>query len=151
MPPRRVADLPPDLRADLDGHDVVVFDGVCVLCSGLLRFVLRHDRAERFRFVRAQSDLGARLYEALGMPTEEFETNLVIVGGRIHTHLDAFGAAMRALGWPLKALGAASWIPGPIAKPIYFAIARNRYRLFGRTDTCMMPTPELRARFLDAM
>ena len=74
----------------------------------------------------------------------------MIVDGRIHQHLDAFGAAMRALGWPWKVLGAASWLPDVIAKPIYFAIAHNRYRMFGRTETCMMPTPELRARFLDA-
>jgi predicted DCC family thiol-disulfide oxidoreductase YuxK len=136
-------------RDALGGHDVIVFDGECVLCSGFFRFVLRHDRARRFRFATAQSPLGQRLYADLGLPTDAFETNLVLVDGRIHERLPAFAAAMGALGWPWRALAVARWVPEPLSSTLYHAIARNRYRLFGRYDHCMIPTPEVRDRFLD--
>jgi predicted DCC family thiol-disulfide oxidoreductase YuxK len=146
---RPVSDLSPLARAALGAHDVIVFDGECVLCSGFFRFVTRQDRRGRFRFATAQSPLGQRLYADLGLPTDAFETNLVIVDGRIHERLAAFAAAMSALGWPWRALAAARLIPEPVSSALYHAIARNRYRIFGRYDRCMIPTPDLRARFLD--
>ena len=137
------------VRTALAGRDVIVFDGHCVLCSGFFRFVLRHDRAERFAFVTAQSDLGQAMYRDLGLPLDDFETNLVIVDDRLHMRLDAFAAAMSALGWPWRAFAPLRRIPAALKDPAYHLIARNRYRLLGRTETCLMPTPELRARFLD--
>lgn len=80
---------------------------------------------------------------------DDFETNLVITDGRVHTHLDAFAAAMRALGWPWRALSIARSLPGFVKRPLYRLIARNRFRLFGRRAECYLPTPELRARFID--
>lgn len=139
--------LPTDLRATVPSH-LIVFDGECVLCSGFFRFMLRHDRAARFHFALAQSPLGARLYTALDLPTQEFETNLVIVDGVIHQKLDAFAAAMGAIGWPWWALSALRFLPAPVKDPAYSVIARNRYRLFGRTPSCMIPDAALRARFL---
>ncbi|MFO6465579.1 thiol-disulfide oxidoreductase DCC family protein [Jannaschia sp. KMU-145] len=141
--------LSPRVRAALGDRDVIVFDGVCVLCSRFFRFVLRHDRAQRFAFVTAQSDLGQAMYRDLGLPTDMFETNLVIVDARIHERLDAFGAAMSALGWPWRALAVARLIPEPLRSGLYHRIARNRYRIFGRTESCMIPAPDVRARFLD--
>lgn len=143
-----VSTLPPDLRADLGDHDLVVFDGECVLCSRFFRYMWRHDRAERFRYALAQSPLGTRLYDALGLPTDAFETNLVIVEGRIYQKLDAFAAAMRALGGVRRAAGLVRLLPRAIKDPLYLGVARNRYALFGRFDSCMVPTPKLRARFL---
>ena len=143
-----VADLPPDLRARIEGRDAIVFDGECVLCSGFFRFMLKRDRAGRFRYATAQSDLGQALYAALGLPTDFFETNLVIVDGRIYRKVDAFAAAMRALPAPWPVLGVAPWLPGWLKVPVYNVIARNRYHLFGRHDSCMVPDPALRARFL---
>ncbi|WP_179379213.1 thiol-disulfide oxidoreductase DCC family protein [Jannaschia marina] len=141
--------LSPRTRALIGRHDLIVFDGVCVLCSGFFRLMTRIDRSGRFRFATAQSDLGQALYRDLGLPTDDFETNLVIVDGVIHQRLDAFAAAMRAVGWPWRALAVASWLPAMLKDPLYHAIARNRYRLFGRRDHCMVPSPELAARFLD--
>ena len=146
---RPLSALTPETRAALGGHDVIVFDGICVLCSGFFRFVIRHDRARRFRFVTAQSPLGQRLYADLGLPRDDFETNLVIVDGRIHERLDAFAAAMSALGWPWRALAVCRVLPDMVKNPLYHAIARNRYRLFGRTDACLMPAPDTADRFLD--
>lgn len=141
--------LSPLAQATLGDHDVIVFDGVCVLCSGFFKFVVRTDTTGRFRFVTAQSPLGQAMYRDLGLPTDAFETNVVIVDGTIYQRLDAFSAAMRALGWPWRVLSVASWLPGFLKDPIYYAIARNRYKIFGQTDTCMIPTADQRARFLD--
>ncbi|MEJ6389692.1 thiol-disulfide oxidoreductase DCC family protein [Gymnodinialimonas ulvae] len=126
-----------------------MFDGECVLCSGFFRFITKVDRAERFCFAHAQSDFGHALYTALGLSSDDFETNLILVDGRIHTHLDSFAAAMRAVGWPWRALGAIRFLPRPLKSFLYMRIARNRYAIFGRYDTCMMPDPSLSARFID--
>ncbi|WP_224815889.1 thiol-disulfide oxidoreductase DCC family protein [Hasllibacter sp. MH4015] len=145
----KVSDLPPSLQARLAGRDLIVFDGECVLCSGFFRFITRVDRAERFHFAHAQSALGTDLFIALDLPTDDFQTNLIIVDGVIYTHLDSFAAAMRALGWPYRALGVVRILPGPLKTFLYNRIARNRYALFGRYDICMMPEPALMARFID--
>ncbi len=146
---RPTTDLPAALQARLEGRDLIVFDGECVLCSGFFRVITRADTAERFYFAHAQSPLGAELYRALGQPTDDFETNLVIVDGMIYERLDAFAAAMAAVGWPYKALAVARVIPEPLRSFLYHRLARNRYAIFGRYESCMMPDPGLRARFID--
>ncbi len=131
--------LPPNL---------IVFDGECVLCSGFYRFMLKHDHAQHFAFATAQSPIGQQLYQALDLPTKNFETNLVITNGTIYQRLDAFAAAMRTLGgiWHLPAL--LRILPLWLKDFAYHRIARNRYRIFGRHDTCMLPTLAHRARFV---
>ena len=143
-----VSSLPPDLQARLSGRNLIVFDGVCVLCSGFFRFMLRRDRQGHFSFATAQSPLGQALYAALNLPLTGFETNLVVVDGQIHQRLDAFSAAMQRLGGIWAPLGLLRFLPGVIKDPAYRLIARNRYRLFGRSGTCLMPGPEVRGRFL---
>ncbi|QDC10479.1 DUF393 domain-containing protein [Oceanicola sp. D3] len=142
--------LPKELRALVAPHDIIVFDGDCVLCTRFFQFMLGQDHAQHFRYATAQSALGQKLYAALGMPLDDFESNLVITGRTIHTHMDAFAAAMSALGWPWRALAICRFLPGPIKRPLYRLVARNRFRLFGRRDSCYLPTPDIRARFLDA-
>jgi len=144
----QMSDLPADLAEVLSGTDLIVFDGECVLCSGFFRFMLARDRDARFRFVLAQSDLGTRIYRALGLSVVDYETNLVIVDGRIYCKLDAFAAAIQVIGWPWRLLSALRFLPPIIKGPAYDLIARNRYRIFGRYQTCMLPDANLRARFL---
>lgn len=139
--------LSPDLTAQLNQRDVIVFDGECVLCSGFFKFMLRYDQRKRFDFVLAQSALGTRLYSALDLPVDDFETNLVIVDGQVHQRLDAFAAAMRSLGWPWKILSICRFLPRQAKDSLYHLIARNRYAIFGRFDTCMIPDAATRARF----
>ncbi len=139
-----VLDQFPQLR----GRRVIVFDGTCVLCSGFFAFVLRHDRAAVFDFVVAQSDLGEALYAHYGRKAADYETNLVILDGNLHAELDAFAAVMREIGWPWRVLAAGAWLPAPVKSWLYARIARNRFALLGRRDTCYVPTPELKARFL---
>lgn len=126
---------------------LILFDGVCVFCSRWVRFVIDRDPERRFSFVPIQSDRGRALAVRFGIDTETPQTNAVIVDGRIFFKSDAaltvLGrlAATRPLGW-LKAA------PRIVRDPVYDLIARNRYALFGRTETCMVPSADDRARFL---
>lgn len=139
----------PESLAQSIPKDLIVFDGECVLCTGFFQFMLKHDHAERFAFATAQSPVGQQLYQALGLPLKDFETNLVITDGRIYLKLDAAAAAMRALGSIWRILALVRFLPRRLKDFVYHRIARNRYRIFGRTKTCMIPTPPLRARFVE--
>ena len=144
----QTADLPTPLDQQLQGKNLIVFDGECVFCSAFFRFMLRADRAQKFHFATAQSPLGQALYAALNLPLVEFETNLVITHGQIHQRLDAFAAAMAELPLPWRLARHCRLLPRGVKVAIYKPIARNRYRIFGRYDTCLIPDAALRARFL---
>ncbi|EPX80914.1 thiol-disulfide oxidoreductase DCC family protein [Litoreibacter arenae] len=141
-------DPDPHISALTQGADVVVFDGVCVLCSGFLKFMLRRDQRRRFKFVIAQSDLGETLYAHLGLKSADYDTNVVIVDGHIYTKLDAFAAAMGALGGIWRVATVTRILPRGLADWLYDRIARNRYAVFGKTDTCLLPTSDIQDRFL---
>ena len=129
-------------------HPLIVFDGVCVLCSGFVRMVVRLDRQSRFRFATAQSPFGEALFRQHGLRTDSYETNLVLVDGVAFTQLDSFVAVMSELGWPWRATRALLLLPRPLRDWLYISIAKNRYALFGRKDSCDIPSAELRERFL---
>ena len=131
-----------------DDKALIVFDGVCVLCSGFVRFVLRRDRQFAFRLATAQSPLGQALFRHYGLDTQEFETNLVLADGRACAKLDTVSLAGERLGGPWRALSLLRLLPRPIADWLYDRVARNRYALFGRTERCMIPPPEWRDRFI---
>ncbi len=136
--------LPPELP----DHPLIVFDGVCVLCSRFARFVIEHDRDRAFRFATAQGPLGQNLFRHYGLDTTEFETNIVIIGGEAWGELDAFAQVMARLPRPWRWLRVAGWIPEPLSGWLYRRIAKNRYRLFGKTDSCMVPPENWRDRFI---
>lgn len=127
--------------------DLIVFDAECIFCSGFARFMDRNDTEMRFRFVRAQSATGRELYLAHGLDPDDWSTNIVILDGRSHTKLAAFCAAMRAIGWPWRALAVLDLVPRRLGDWVYDRIARNRY-FFGRR-TCLLPSTELRGRIID--
>lgn len=128
---------------------LIVFDGECIFCSSFVRFVLRHDRQARFNFTMAQSKLGQALYRHYEVSTTDFETNLVIQDGILYEKLNAFIHVMSELGWPWRLLIVLRVIPQPVAAWLYDRIAKNRYRIFGRYQSCMIPTAALRARIID--
>lgn len=134
-------------RAALPDGNLIVFDGICVFCSGFARFMAKHDRQAGFRFVDAHSATGRALYHRHGLDPDLMETNIVLVGGRAHTKMASFTAAMRSLGWPWKAFAVLDALPRGLADWIYDRIARNRYR-FGRR-TCPLPSAELKERLID--
>ena len=127
---------------------LIVFDGVCVLCSGFVRMVIRLDRQSRFRFATAQSPFGEALFRKHGLRPDSYETNLVLIDGIAFTRLDSFVAVMSELGWPWRAMKALLLLPRPLRDWLYDRIAKNRYALFGKKDSCDIPSPELRERFL---
>ena len=131
------------------GHDpLIVFDGICVLCSSFAQFVVRFDRAGKFRFATAQSPLGEALYNRYGLRTDIYETNIVIIDGVAYQRLDSLIAVLDALGWPWRAARALKLLPRPIRDWLYGMIARNRYALFGKKANCDIPSAALRARII---
>jgi predicted DCC family thiol-disulfide oxidoreductase YuxK len=139
--PKDAPDLP-------DG--LILFDGVCVLCSRSAQFVLRHDPGGWFLFTPIQSAYGRALAQRLGISTDMPQTNAVIERGRAHFKSGTAIEVLRRLPrWRWTRL--LSFVPRALGDFIYDRVARNRYRLFGRTETCMMPTPSIARRFvLDA-
>lgn len=129
---------------------LIVFDGVCMLCSGFARWVTRADTAQKFRFTTAQSPLGEALYRQHGLRTDVYETNLVIIDGVAHQRMDSLIAVMDTLGWPwrLPAL-LLRLLPRGLRDRLYGVIARNRYALFGKKESCDIPPGALRERILD--
>ncbi len=132
-----------------DNKPLIVFDGVCVLCTGFARFVARRDTAHQFRFTAAQSPLGQALFRHYELDPVNYETNLLIAEGRVFGKMDAFAGIMRRLGGLWRWTGLLAFLPAPLADGLYDRIARNRYRLFGRRDQCVVPGPEWRDRVLD--
>lgn len=130
------------------GTCIVLFDGVCNLCTGSVQFVIRRDPQGLFRFASIQSPVGRRLYEEQGLSGDRLETILVLDGGRALTHSDAALAVASRLGWPWRAAAAFRIVPKAWRDAAYRWIARNRYRWFGRHEQCLVPTPDLRRRFL---
>ena len=149
-PPRRIsqAELTAAGLSGLAGP-LIVFDGVCHLCTGFVQFVIRHDRRRLFRFLPAQSPRGAALYAGLGMKSSDWDSNLLVLDGRVYTELDAFIEIARRFGGPWRAMPLLYAIPRFLRDWLYGRVARNRYRWFGKRDACYLPTPELAARFLD--
>jgi len=125
----------------------ILFDGVCVLCSWWVRFVIERDPAARFRFVPIQSAYGRSLAERLGIDPETPETNAVIVAGRAYFKSDAAIMILRGLRrWSWSR--AFRLMPRMLRDWIYDRVARSRYRVFGKTETCLVPTPEIARHFV---
>lgn len=131
-------------------HGVVLFDGVCNLCNGTVQFILDRDRAKHFQFAALQSEAGARVLAAHGRGpvTGDPDSVILVEGGALYEHSDAALRVARRLGGVWSLLYALVVVPRFVRDAVYRFIARNRYRWFGRTETCRIPTPELRARFL---
>lgn len=132
-----------------DDKPLIVFDGVCIFCSGFAKFVLRHDRKDRINLCTAQSKLGRSLYLHYGLDPEDYETNIVIRDGQAHFKSDAFFEVMKVLGagWSLLAL--LQLFPRRPRNRLYDKIARNRYRIFGKAESCIVLPPHQRSKILD--
>lgn len=132
-----------------DSRPVTVMDGECVLCSVGARLIARFDKSEEFRICRAQTTLGSALLRHYGMSPTDPESWLYLVDGHAYTSLDAMiraGRRVGGLGWLLQPL---RLMPRALQDYLYRKLARNRYRLFGRTDMCSILDPALRARLLE--
>lgn len=138
------------LPAKLTPQDrVLLFDGVCNVCNASVQFILKHDPRGAVRFASLQSEVGQEILKWCDLPTSDFDTLVFFEEGR--AHLRSSGALRIAghLGWPWKIAKLALVLPAPLRDLGYRLIAHNRYRWFGKKDECMIPTPDIRARFLD--
>ncbi|WP_439550334.1 thiol-disulfide oxidoreductase DCC family protein [Falsiroseomonas sp.] len=132
--PKRVQGIP-------DG--TVLYDGVCVICSAAFRFVAARDPEARFKFTAVQDRLGQRMAGLLGIDAVMPESNAVVVDGIAYMKSDAAIQVLTRLpryGWARHL----RHVPRGLRNWVYDRVARNRYRLFGKTETCMVPGPELR-------
>lgn len=123
---------------------IVLFDGVCNLCNGAVQFMLARDPEGRFRFASLQSEAANKL---LG-PGRPEETIILLDGGKTFTKSGAALRIARKLRFPWPLLSVFLLIPAPVRDLIYDWIARNRYRWFGKREACMIPTADIRDRFL---
>lgn len=130
------------------GDRVLLFDGVCKLCNGSVRFVIRHDRERRIKLASMQSPQGQALLLWFGLPIEHFETVAYIEDNRLYVRSEAVSRLLHNLPWPWRWLALLRVIPRPLRDQAYDCIGRNRYRLFGRYDSCLLPSPEHQGRFL---
>ena len=128
--------------------DVILFDGVCIFCSRWVRFVAKRDTSKRFRFTPIQSDYGARLARTFGIDPDDPDTNAVVHGGAAHFKSYAALAVLSQLPrWRWTRL--LFLVPKPLRDAIYNLVARNRYKIFGKFDSCFVPDADMRARVLE--
>jgi predicted DCC family thiol-disulfide oxidoreductase YuxK len=126
------------------------FDGYCVLCSRFVAFCLKRDPEGRLKFASAQSGLGRRVLSDLDLPDDTLDrTILLLEGDRVYTRSTAALRAVRHLKGPARWLYPLILVPKILRDPIYDMIARNRIRWFGRLESCLVPSPQTRDRFID--
>ncbi len=125
---------------------IILFDGVCKFCNGSVNFIIERDKSDRFRFAALQSETGSEYVEKFGL--SEIDSIILVEDDKPFTHSTAALRIARRLGgfWGLFYVFAV--VPRFIRDYFYKMFARNRYRLFGRKDECMIPTPEVRQKFL---
>jgi predicted DCC family thiol-disulfide oxidoreductase YuxK len=129
-------------------HPIIVFDAECLLCSVNAQFVLNHDRRGRFLLASMQGEAGSALYRRFGIDPTDPDTLIVVEGDRVRRDSDAILAIWAGLGWPWRAATMFRLVPRALRDLVYRWVARNRYRLFGKRDTCWLPDPAFRDRML---
>lgn len=132
----------------MNSKPIILFDGICNLCDGVVQFVIKHDPENQFLFASLQSEAGQRLLKQYKLPLENFNSFILIQDEKVYSK------STGALKVARKIKGVWSWlyifiiIPAFIRDAVYAWIAQNRYKWFGKKEACMIPTPELKARFL---
>lgn len=127
---------------------VILFDGVCNLCNAWVSFVIDHDRSETFAFGAQQSPGGHAMLDALHYTGPDLAGIILVTDGRVYTDSTAILEICARLPRPWQFAAFLRVIPRPVRDAVYRWIARHRYRWFGRTPACRVPTPELQRRFL---
>ena len=126
---------------------IVLFDGVCNFCNGTVNFIIARDRGAYFKFAPLQSEVGERLRAKYEID-DSCDSIVLVEDDLAYTYSDAALRIARSIGGAWAILYVFMIVPKPIRDLVYRLFARNRYRLFGKRDVCMVPTPEIRERFL---
>ena len=138
----------PAVPAFPDDRPIIVFDGDCALCSGWVQFALKHDRRAAYRFLAAQSPLGAALYRHYGLSPTEFETNILINDGIALFKAEGSIQMISGLGFPWSVITILRILPRAWQDWCYEYVAANRIRWFGRNPTCLVAIPAYHERFI---
>ncbi len=136
-------------------NPIILYDGVCGLCNSLVQFLLKHDKGGRLRFASLQSDFAEKVLRRHGFDAKDLDTLHVVENydqpnERVLQRSDAILRAGRELGgfWTASS-SVARIVPRPLRDLVYRFVATNRYRVFGKYESCMLPDPNQRSRFLD--
>ncbi|MNC49057.1 hypothetical protein D3C76_26580 [compost metagenome] len=135
-------------REAMENKSVVLIDGVCHLCQGLVRFIIPRDPKGRILFAPLQSEVSRTLMKDSSLVPGQLSTVVLLENGVCYMESAAVLRIARKLRFPWPAAYLLMVIPRPLRNALYRLVARNRYRWFGRDEQCMVPTPEIRKRFL---
>lgn len=128
---------------------IILFDGVCNLCDSTVQFIIKHDKKDVFRFVALQSDLGQEVIKYLGIDTSKTDSIILYEPGHAYYYkAEAAINIAKGLGGIYSLMGLFSVLPKSLSNSVYDYIAKNRYRWYGKKSECMIPTPEMKAKFL---
>ncbi|ETT60250.1 MULTISPECIES: thiol-disulfide oxidoreductase DCC family protein [Paenibacillus] len=127
---------------------IVLIDGVCHLCQGVVRFIIPRDPEAKFLFAPLQNEIAANLMKESGLQPGQLNTVILLENGVYYTESAAVLRIARKLRFPWPAAYAFILVPRPLRNALYRYVAKNRYRWFGRDEQCMLPTPEIKRRFL---
>ena len=127
---------------------VILFDGICNFCNAGINFIIKQDKKKRFRFAALQSEAGQRLLQQYGLPKAGFESFVLIENGKVYQRSTAGLRVYGKLPWYWKWTQFAWIAPRFFRDGVYDFIARNRYKWFGKKAACMIPSPDVRSRFL---
>lgn len=130
-------------------HAIILFDGVCNLCNGFVQFIIRHDKQQYFKFAALQSERVEFILGRLKINPDKLPDSVVLIENEmVYMKSDAALRIISRLEGPIKYLSYLKFLPLWLRDPVYDFIARNRYAWFGKKQSCMVPTPEMKHRFL---
>jgi predicted DCC family thiol-disulfide oxidoreductase YuxK len=133
----------------MDNHPIILFDGVCNLCNSSVQYVIKHDPDAVFRFASLQGETGQQLLKQYGLSTNDMNSFVLISDNKAYTRSEAALNVAKQLTGFTKLLYGFIIVPPFIRNAVYNLIAKNRYKWFGKKDSCMIPTAALRSRFLN--
>lgn len=128
---------------------IILFDGVCNLCDSSIQFIIKHDKKDLFRFVALQSEIGMEIIKHIGVDTSKIDSILLYEPDKAYYYkAEAALKIAKELGGIYTAISWFGILPKFLTNSVYDYIAKNRYKWYGKKDACMIPTPELKAKFL---
>tara|TARA_R110000851_G_scaffold86328_9_gene187493 strand:+ start:1692 stop:2102 length:411 start_codon:yes stop_codon:yes gene_type:complete len=133
----------------IENNKIILFDGVCNLCNSSVQYVIKRDKSNAYRFAALQSEIGKKLVEERGIDTSQIDSIILIEPGvAYYTKSTAALKIAQSFGGVWQLTSVFEWIPEKIRDWVYDYIAKNRYKWYGKKDACMIPTPELKSKFL---
>lgn len=129
-------------------NPILLFDGVCNLCNGAVQFVIKYDSKNTLRFAALQSETGQQILEHFNLPKEDIFSVILVENEKVYVRSSAALRMYKNMGGIMSLMYFFIIVPRPIRDVVYNFIAKNRYKWFGEKESCMIPTPELKARFV---